>query len=463
MKSKAAKAVTVMAVAGLCLAMFVAGAGFAIWFNQNFAIVPKAQMMDTLAKSLQDSESFKGLVREDGTISQEQIDALLSEKTVNDLLSGEKDVNEVMEEVLKDVSATAEAPVAPSQDWAMNPRQRAENTQGAFRFKFTPGETLKYRLSASIAGRGMEAIGTSPIDMNLDSAFALTTQSVDNQGYGKLRMEFGDTQARGDFMGSPFLMTRGSQGTKLEMNGMTYIDSAANKGSSAGIPQLEFFDKPIDMEVAPNGVVTAISGESGMGAIMGAAPMFTDIEFPEGELTAGTTWISQVTMPVPGFGTPIPTTIKNTFTGYKTIGNRLCAIIDQEISGKQTQGKINAPASVLGAALGFSMPEFSLDGNNKVYFDVENGQMVHSDLDLDLGIDIGKTLGGSGDQLGGLLENLGDILGDVPEFEAYGDLLPKSDRRQGPANRDMKNTENLLEMNVDIKAQMSLTDPPAPQ
>ena len=460
MKSKAAKALAVVAIVGLCLAMFVAGAGFAIWFNQNFAIVPKAQFMDTLTKTLQESESLKGLVGKEGAMSQEQLDKLLSEETVHQLLNGEKDANQVLEEVLKEAQTTPEYTEAPSKDWSMNPIERAENTNGAFTFKFTPGEKLKYHLSASVAGQGMEAIGAGAIDMNLDSAFELTTQSVDDKGYGKLRMAFGDTQVKGDFMGGPFYMSRGSQGTTLQMNGTTYIDSAANKGSSAGIPQLEFFDKPIDMEVAPNGVVTSISGESGMGAIMGAAPMFTDIEFPQGELTAGTTWVSHVTMPVPGIGTAIPTTIVNTFTGYKTIGNRLCAVIDQEITSEQVQGKINAPASVLGAAMGFSMPEFKLGGNNKVYFDVENGQMVHSDLDLDLGMNIGKVVGGTGDQMQGLLENLGDILGDVPEFEGYSDLLPKSDKS---AKGTTKSSDNLHEMNVDIKAQMSLTDPPMPQ
>lgn len=459
MKSKAAKVMFGVAIAGLCLAMFVGGAGFAIWFNQNFAIVPKAEFMDTLTKSLEDSESLKGLVGEDGAISEEQLNELLSEETVNGLMSGEKDINQVLEDVLEKGSAEGMAE-APAKDWIMSPKLREQQQNGAFTFKFTPGETLKYRLSASMAGEGMEAIGQSPIDMNLDSAIDLTTQSVDEKGYGKLRMQFGETQARGDFMGSPFLMSRGAEGTKLEMNGQTYIDTAAQKGSSAGIPQLEFLDKPIDMEVAPNGVVTSISGESGMGAILGAAPLFTDIEFPQGELTEGTTWVSHVTMPVPGIGTPIPTTITNTFTGYKTIGNRLCAVIDQEISSEQVEGKISAPASVLGAAIGLSMPKFELDGVNKVYFDVDNGQMVHSDLDLDLGIDIGQSLGASGDQLSGMLQGLGDILGDLPEFEAYGDLLPKSEKR---GEGQMKDSKNLLEMNVDIKAQMSLTEPPMPQ
>lgn len=454
MKSNAAKVLVGIAIAGLCLAMFIAGAGFAIWFNQNFAIVPKAELVDSLTKSLQESENFKTLLGENRTISEEQLNALLSEETVKELVAGDKELDDILGKILeKGVDQK------PAQNWAMNPKLREQQKNGAFTFKFTPGETLNYRLTAKMEGAGMEAIGGSPIDLNLDSAIALTTQSVDQKGYGQLRMQFGDTLAQGDFMGSPFLMARGDAGTRLEMNGQTYIDSAANQGSSAGIPQLEFFDHPIDMEVAPNGVVTAISGESGMGAILGAAPLFTDIEFPEGEITEGTSWTSHVTMPVPGIGTPIPTTIKNTFTGYKTVGNRLCAVIDQQITSEQVQGKLSAPASVLGAAIGFSMPKFELDGANKVYFDVENGQMVHSDLDLDLGIDIGQTLGGSGNQLNGLLQGLGNILGDLPEFEAYSDMLPKSENR---TNSQMKNSNNLLEMNVDIKAQMSLTDPPTP-
>lgn len=459
MKPRTARLLTGVALAGVALAIFAAGAGFALWFNQNFAIVPKAQLMDSLAKTLQESESFKGMLGEDGAITQEQLDTLLSEETINGLMRGDKDINQVLEEVLKQDEASASN--TPNRDWTMHPAQRDRQTNGAFTFKFTPGETLKYRLSASMAGQGMEDIGGSPIAMNLDSAIELNTTSVDEKGYGKLRMRFGDTVAQGDFMGSPFLMSRGAQGTRLEMNGATYIDSAANVGSAAGIPQLEFFDKPVDLEVAPNGVVTAISGESGMGAILGAAPMFTDIEFPEGELTEGATWTSHVTMPVPGVGTAIPTTIVNTFTGYKHIGNRLCAIIDQRITSEQVQGTLSAPASVLGAAIGFSMPKFTLGGANKVYFDVENGQMVHSDIDLDLGINIGQTVSPRGNQVAGLLQGLGDILGDLPEFESYSDLLPKSNR--GSASSQLQDKSNLLEMNVDIKAQMSLTDPPVPR
>jgi hypothetical protein len=458
MKSGTTKALAIVGVCFLCLVMFVGGAGFAVWFSQNFAIVPKAHFVDSLNQALRESESFQSLLGEDGAITEEQLNRLLSEETVTRVMKGEQDLNQLLDDLVKQTAPVAgTVPVERGgSDWTMHPAQRAANKQGAFRFKFTPGETLRYRLTANMTGRGMESIGPGAIDVNLDSALELKTQSVDRDGFGRLQLQFGDTQAKGDFMGGPFYWARGPQGTKLEMNGKTYIDSMAQQGSTAGIPQLEFYDAPIDVEVAPNGVVTAISGDSGMGGLMSAIPMFTDLEFPSEELVEGATWVSHVTMPVPGIGTAIPTTITNTFTGYRTIGNRLCAMIDQQITSEQVHGTITAPGGVFGAAMGFAMPQFKLGGMNKVYFDVENGQLVHSDLDLDLGVEIGNPLGRSGGQFQGLMENLGDILRDVPEFESYGDLLPKSGR-----NRDKK-SNNLLEMNVDIKSQISLVEPAMP-
>ncbi len=404
--------------------LFVFGVGFGVWFTQNFDIVPKGEMLEAVQRQLNESG---------------QLDALLE-----DAGGGRIDPQQLLEKVLK-----SQSPEQGAADWELKP-QPAQPDTGPFTFRFTPGETLKYTFQADIQGEGMELLSPEPIKMDFDSGFTLATKSVDAQGNGNLVLNFDDTALTGDFMGSRFVMRKGASGTEMTMDGRPVADAVG----LMAFPQLNYFDEPIEMQIAPNGAVKDVQGAAVEG-LMAQLPLLTELEFPEGDLEPGYQWESRVDMPVPGFGVPVRANIVNTFTGYKKVGNRLCAVIDQQIKTEEGGGNVlEAPKGFFGGLSGFSMPEFGLEGDNTVYFDVDNGQMIHSEMDMDMNMDLGKALGPQLSQtIESLGQNMGGLLGDLPEFE---DMFP----RDKPGETGKK--RNMLELDLDIKSRVSLVDPIGP-
>jgi hypothetical protein len=318
---------------------------------------------------------------------------------------------------------------------------------GPFTFRFTPGEKLNYNLSANIGGQGQESDiqGVSPINMAMNSVMSLTTDSVDEEGTAALTMKFEQSSLQGDWMGSPFSMSTGNGETFMRNNGRTLIDSKNGTGSNKGVPQLEFLNTPINMKVAKNGEVEDVSGYKGIGSILSQLPMAANLEFPQSELNPQTQWESTLKLPIPGFAQPADARILNTFTGYQTVDGRKCGVIDQKILSFQTNGQLDSPESVFGEAMGFSMPNFVLDGGTTVYFDVDNGQLVRSDMDLDVTLEIGKALGEHGEVVQDFLRDLiATSTEDLPEFD---DIREKA-----------KSGANLLDFQTHVQATMQLAE-----
>ena len=314
---------------------------------------------------------------------------------------------------------------------------------GLFNFQFTPGETLRYALVADVGGEGAESIGSAPVDMKLTTTMNLNTKSVDRDGTGDLRLEFDNTNFDGDFMGSPYAMFLNQSEQNIEMDGKSYVNSKEGKGSVDGLPQAQYFLEPIDMRVARNGEVLSVSGGMNMESMLAALPLQATPEFPMGNLDPNTQWESTIALPIPGFAEPAQATVLNTMTGYTNVKGRRCAAIKQEIQSQQINGKLNSPAGAFGEQMGFGMPQFILDGQNMLYFDVDRGQLVRSDMDLAVKIEIGKALGQAGDAINAIISQVGSVaMEGLPEFD---DMREK-----------LESGESLLDMNVAVKATMEL-------
>jgi len=406
--------------------LFVVGMGSGVWLALNFRIVPKGDLEDLIAKTLGEGASLDEVLQGGGGVGQRKL----------------PDVQALLDQVQK---AAAESDAAS--DWALSKGAGETPAAGPFTFKFTPGERLHYALTADVEGHGLELLAPEPVALEMDSAFDLVTESVDTVGNGVLELAFEHTEMKGDFMGAPFEMMQGAAGERVDMGG---TDTGLQRDMLWRIPQLQFFKTPMRMKVAPNGMVTDLSGRQGAEAAVSPLPMLTDLEFPSAQLDPGAQWDSHIDMSVPGFGAPVRVRIVNTFSGYKTIGRRVCAVIEQDLTSEETDGTLTTPAGRLGGLIGFTMPEFKLGGKNMVYFDTENGQLVHSEMDVDLGLDIGQVLGETTrNELGHAGTDVGELLSDLPEFEHLD---------SGPGGK----AKNLLELNVDINAAVSLTDPIAP-
>ena len=141
------------------------------------------------------------------------------------------------------------------------------------------------------------------------------------------------------------------------------------------------------------------------------------MSFPDSELRDGTKWESSIHLPIPGFVEAAPARLRNRLVGYQYIGGRYCGVIEQEFVSEQKDGTLDSPESDLGEGMQFAMPLFLLEGMNRIYFDVENGQLVGSDMDLRLIMSISQMLGGMGGMAEGMaggLQGLVDQLSGVP-------------------------------------------------
>ena len=305
-------------------------------------------------------------------------------------------------------AATAAPQTATTSDalWPLSPAEQSQGkADGPFAFKFTRDETLRYRVATEIRGKGVEGLTDSGVLMNFESDMSLHTRDVDPAGNALLRMTFDQTSLRGSFLDEQFSMEVTPNDARIDNRGQTPVDTRRDVGSTQGIPQLEFLQEPVDMVVAPNGQVLKLSNTQNMAAMLAAVPRFATLEFPGGTLAPGQQWESRIALPVPGFGTPAEARLLNTFVGYEHMKGRLCGVIEQQFLSEQTGGAVHAPESALGEALNLSMPVFQLSGENRVYFDTANGQLVLADMDLGLRMDFSNVLGNLSRALGGLLAN----------------------------------------------------------
>lgn len=321
------------------------------------------------------------------------------------------------------------------------PGMPTEFPEGPFQFRFTPEEVTYYRLDTTIAGQGADGGLASDVYLDFDGDFSLYTKSVDDRGVGDLRLLFENASLAGEFLGTPFEMGYSPDRTFI-YDGSQTLDTDAG-ANLENIPQLEFFQDPITMRIAPNGQVLDVGGQTGMGGMLEALPALTRVEFPDEGVPESGTWESRIRMPVPGFGQAVDTRIVNTLIGYEYIGDRYCAVIHQSFGAAQADGTLDSTESAMGPSTQFTMPLFDLNGTNTVYFDMANGQVVHSVLDLALLMNIGSVLGDAA----GVLEQLGQgILGG--NAEGVEDLL-------GPTPEQ----SNLLDLSVSIKGAISQFDP----
>jgi hypothetical protein len=315
--------------------------------------------------------------------------------------------------------------------------------EGPFAFRFTPDEVTYYRLDTTISGQGADGGLASDVYLDFDSDFSLYTKSVDVRGVADLRLLFENAALSGNFLGSPFEMGYTPERTFVYDGHQTY-DSTQGADLSS-VPQIKFFEDPITMRIAPNGQVLEVGGQSGMAGMLKAIPALSRVEFPDEGIPESGQWESQIQMPIPGFGQAVNTRIVNRLIGYEYVGNRYCAVIVQQFGAAQSGGTLDSPEGVFGEAMQFSMPLFDLTGTNTVYFDITNGQLVHTVLNLDLLMNIGSVLGESA----GILSQLGQgLLGG--STEGLEDLL-------GPTPAQ----PNLLDLSVKITGAISQFDPAA--
>lgn len=305
-----------------------------------------------------------------------------------------------------------------------------------FHYTFTQGENLLYGLEADISGSGIESLaGSSGVAMAFRSVMQVHTDSVDALGNGTLDIRFNQVEMQGSFMDAPVSLMHSIAGTEYH-HGSEHVSTAAGD-SIAGIPQLEFFNKPTKATISPAGLVLNVAGAPGMDQMINPESLVASVQFPDGDIDPGAQWESDFGMPVPGIGSPVASKAVNVLEGMALYRGRYCARIRQTLVSKQENGAIDSPESALGDATGFSLPQFDLRGENVIYFDVDNGQLVEADLDLTFSMRIGEEL----KAVTGMLSIYGDLLNEL-EGNKPGE----------------KSKEDLLSLGLNINGRISLLE-----
>lgn len=315
-----------------------------------------------------------------------------------------------------------------------------ESEKGPFRFKFTKGEQRIYALQAGVTGSGLDVGNPEGVDMHMASNMILETKNVDRDGKAQLELRFDETTFQGDFMGSPYEMFVTQTIARATHAGRNTVPETNKKSSN---PQIAFFQHPIQMEVGPDGNVTHLDGPGEISALLAQAPLYSDLEFPRSELTSGESWVSEFALPIPGLAQAPKAQILNHYQGTDVYAGRECGVIHQTLSSAQTNGAVQSSFGADQELMGFSIPDFNLAGENIVYFDLNDGAVVYTDMRLNVKLSLGQVLGGAGDAIEGLLEGMGNLVGDeLPEFQGFGQKRPGQ--------------ESLLDLDLDIAATLAL-------
>lgn len=310
-------------------------------------------------------------------------------------------------------------------------------TESLLHYQFVPGERTYYRLQADISGAGIESLaGSGGVAMGFGGDMQVMTESVDTSGNGHVDIRFDNVVMQGSFMDQPINLSHSMAGTEYHYGNENI--STAGGDSIKGIPQLEFFNTPTKAVVSPSGEVLQVSGAPGMDQMLSPETIVASVQFPAGDVNPGAQWTSDFGMPVPGMGDLVSSRAVNTLEGFDLYRGRYCAIISQTLTSQQKYGQINSPASALGDEMSFSMPSFDLTGQNRIYFDVENGKLVQADLNLNFSMAIGEELKAVAQTL-----------------DIYGKLL---NELEGGKTAEKQPQEDLLNLGLKIAGSLSIVD-----
>lgn len=311
-------------------------------------------------------------------------------------------------------SAPAAAPAPPAPPRFVPPG--AARAKGPFTYRFTPGESLAYRLTADISGTGNERdFGVGGIGLDFNAGFGVDTNAVDDQGIADVTVDFDDVSMTGRFMGDEIDLQRTDSGASLRMPGANQSPDA--QAQLANTPQMQFFEQPIRLSVAPNGDILSAQGAPGFEQVLAPEHLIAATELPEADMQPGHTWTTDFNFPIPGFALAVPAQAQNTFERMIELEGHQVAVIHQVIEATQANGQINSPAAFFGEQMDFSMPQFVLSGENYLYFDTGIGKLRQADMDLTVGLEFGAKLDAVKNLVGAFSQLMDEIDGTQRKTE----------------------------------------------
>lgn len=253
-----------------------------------------------------------------------------------------------------------------------------------FRYKWTKGETLRYRISQQTVSEMSGLPGVGSMSVTMDMLQEVTLTAVDVDAAGKATLEYRTTRIKAT--------------TSTPMGQNTYDSAAPGAPGDAATARVgqtlgAMIDKPITLVMAPTGKVERvqgvsaimkealkdtpqlpITGASGLDGMMSDEAMqalwsryFTAV--PDHALTAGESWQAEATMTAAGMS--MTTIAKNTFVGLETVDGRSLVHLKHDMTLKPAGG---GDMNMGGMSISAQMGEGS--GSGESWFDAATGHVV---------------------------------------------------------------------------------------
>lgn len=286
----------------------------------------------------------------------------------------------------------------------------AQDESVLLRFKFQPGDVMRYRLFADATGLVRMDLpmppeagampGQIPVQMKLQGEAVAKVLRVDDAGAARLRVTADSLSMDMDLMGQQFAI-----GIKDGKYTVTQNGEPVEWGKIPMVPgemKIPLLQEPIEIKIGPRGEVLdlVIPGLTEMMAMMPGLSledmMKEQLLLPEEPLAVGQIWSDTKTENIPGMNVPVSYTVKMALNGVETwSGDRRIANIRVEsVTGLQnldlSQAMPESGMQGMPDMAGTMSMDQQLAGN--MQFDATRGYMIRFDFQLNQQMSMQSTM-----------------------------------------------------------------------
>jgi len=290
----------------------------------------------------------------------------------------------------------------------------AQDNSALLRFKFAPGDTMRYRIHADIAGTASMDL---PMPMPpLPSGQAMPRQVpiqvvVQGEGLGKVLRVSPEGAARLQVSADNLTFKMQVMGQTIEMwlkGGKYEFRQNGQKMEGGSVPMLPknakvpLLQAPIELKIGPRGEVTDLA-IPGVGSLATLVPgmsmqdlMKNQFLLPEQPLAVGQPWEDSRTEPFPGTSQTVSSNSKLTLNGMETwtAGRKIANIrVESVTSGHDLDiGAAAAAHAPAGAPPMSGTRSMDAQSAGTMLFDITRGMVVRYDFQANLQISMHSTM-----------------------------------------------------------------------
>lgn len=301
--------------------------------------------------------------------------------------------------VLASLIALAAVPTAQAQQSSAPVALRLSGTEGArAQYSWTTEGRVSFQIPEDLV-KNVPFDTRSPLKFKATSLLSTSVRSADEQGM-RLNMALDSIDLEASGFGHGATVHADKSAAKVRLDDETVFDSTQGELASFPIAALVFgrefllldFDRRADLRgITTAGLLSTVADTPALAkAFSELADLWPPI-LPEGNVTAGDTWRSEVRFSVPELGIAGGGALRFLYRGTTMEAGRRCASIGlrgQVGLSEMSLRELVGPVTDSGAMLLPSVPDVVLSGMAKlsgtVYLDPSTAELVRGQIDADV-------------------------------------------------------------------------------